>query len=289
MFLVLTGLEINLLKDKKYELLGEWIKECKPKDYWIKKKVKTFRNPWNNKEKLLSDYKYLEIVHKNLLIDLSSYLNKINKVNKSKRYWQTLLDPWLLSYIAVIYERWLTLENALKKHDIFKYHPAATSGMCHSYCGFPVRNKDGYALGTFCLLNFTEVKEISSEKIELVEKLVSRLALQIDTQTEQKELTSQKISKSIDVFLDSNSEFQINDYKSFIDICSGLNLPKENAVNLIKNGLCELKNNAVILSSIGNDLQEKMNIFTKVHNQIKVEGNEANTLIDNALDKLGEL
>ena len=36
-------------------------------------------------------------------------------------------------------------------------------------------------------------------------------------------------------------------------------------------------------------LQEKMNIFTKVHNQIKVEGNEANTLIDSALDKLGEL
>ena len=49
----------------------------------------------------------------------------------------------------------------LKKHDIFKYHPAATSGMCHSYCGFPVRNKDGYALGTFCLLNFTEVKSPS--------------------------------------------------------------------------------------------------------------------------------
>ena len=53
MFLVLTGLEINLLKDKKYELLGEWIKEYKPKNFWIKKKVKTFKNPWNNKEKLL--------------------------------------------------------------------------------------------------------------------------------------------------------------------------------------------------------------------------------------------
>ena len=139
------------------------------------------------------------------------------------------------------------------------------------------------------MLNFTEVKEISSEKIELVEKLVSRLALQIDTQTEQKELTSQKISKSIDVFLDSNSEFNITDYKSFIDVCSGLTLPKENAINLINNGLCELKNETVILSSTGNELQEKMNIFTKVHNQIKVEGNEANTLIDNALDKLGEL
>ena len=60
-------------------------------------------------------------------------------------------------------------------------------------------------------------------------------------------------------------------------------------LNLIKNGLCELKNETVILSSKGSELQEKMNIFTKVHNQIKVEGNEANTLIDSALDKLGEL
>ena len=102
-------------------------------------------------------------------------------------------------------------------------------------------------------------------------------------------MTSQKISKSIDVFLESNNEFKITDYKSFIDICSGLTLPKENTINLIKNGLCELKNEIVTLSSKGNELQEKMNIFTKVHNQIKVEGNEANTLIDSALDKLGEL
>ena len=177
----------------------------------------------------------------------------------------------------------------LKKHDIFKYHPAVESGMVHSYCGFPVRNKDGYAMGTFCIFHFAGIKELSSEKLSLIEKLVSRLALQIDTQTEQKELTSQKISKSIDVFLESNSEFQIIDYKSFIDICSGLNLPKENTINLIKNGLCELKNQTVILSPKGSELQEKMNIFTKVHNQIKVEGNEANTLIDSALDKLGEL
>jgi hypothetical protein len=45
----------------------------------------------------------------------------------------------------------------------------------------------------------------------------------------------------------------------------------------------------VMLSSEGNELQEKMNIVTKIHNQIKVEGNEANSLIDNALDKLGDL
>ena len=189
----------------------------------------------------------------------------------------------------VILEKNPLLVFELNKHEIFKNHDAVTSGMVHSYCGFPVRNKDGYAMGTFCIYNFSEVKVISPEKIELIEKLVSRLALQIDTQTEQKEITSQKISKSIDIFMDNYKDFTLSDYKNFIDICSGLNLPEKNATNLINADLCEVKNTIVLLSAKGNELQEKMNIVTRIHNQVKVEGNEANSLIDNALDKLGEL
>ena len=189
----------------------------------------------------------------------------------------------------VILEKNPLLVFELNKHEIFKNHDAVTSGMVHSYCGFPVRNKDGYAMGTFCIYNFSEVKEISPEKIELIEKLVSRLALQIDTQTEQKEITSQKISKSIDIFMENYKDFTLSDYKNFIDICSGLNLPEKNATNLINANLCEIRNMTVMLSSRGNELQEKMNIVTKIHNQVKVEGNEANSLIDNALDKLGDL
>ena len=189
----------------------------------------------------------------------------------------------------VILEKNPLLVFELDKHEIFKNHDAVTSGMVHSYCGFPVRNKDGYAMGTFCIYNFSEVKEISPEKIELIEKLVSRLALQIDTQTEQKEITSQKISKSIDIFMDNYKDFTLSDYKNFIDICSGLNLPEKNATNLINANLCEIRNMTVMLSTRGNELQEKMNIVTKIHNQVKVEGSEANSLIDNALDKLGDL
>ncbi len=189
----------------------------------------------------------------------------------------------------VILEKNPLLVFELNKHEIFKNHDAVKSGMVHSYCGFPVRNKDGYAMGTFCIYNFSEVKEISPEKIVLIEKLVSRLALQIDTQTEQKEITSQKISKSIDIFMENYRDFTLSDYKNFIDICSGLNLPEKNATNLINANLCEIRNMTVMLSSKGNELQEKMNIVTKIHNQVKVEGSEANSLIDNALDKLGDL
>jgi hypothetical protein len=189
----------------------------------------------------------------------------------------------------VILEKNPLLIFELNKHEIFKNHEAVKSGMVHSYCGFPVINKDGYAMGTFCIYNFSEVKEISSEKIELIEKLVSRLALQIDTQTEQKEITSQKISHSIDIFIDYNNDFTLSDYKNFIDICSGLNIPEENSTNLINANLCEIRNMTVLLSPRGNELQEKMNIVTKILNQVKVGGNEANSLIDNALDRLGEL
>ena len=193
----------------------------------------------------------------------------------------------ICSYVLLEKNPLLVFE--LNKHEIFKNHDAVKSGMVHSYCGFPVRNKDGYAMGTFCIFNFSQVKEIPSEKVKLIEKLVSRLALQIDTQTDQKEITSQKISKSIEIFIDNYEEFTLVDYKKFIDICGGLTLPEEDAINLINANLCKIKNSSVILSSKGNELQEKMNIVTKVHNQVKVEGKEANSLIDNALDKLGDL
>ena len=89
--------------------------------------------------------------------------------------------------------------------------------------------------------------------------------------------------------MDNYNDFTLSDYKNFIDICSGLNIPEENATQLINANLCEIRNTTVLLSPRGNELQEKMNIVTKIHNQVKVEGNEANSLIDNALHKLGEL
>ena len=214
-------------------------------------------------------------------------ISEIGKPGERELHRKSDKNASVCSYVLLDKKPLLVFD--LTKHEIFKYHEGVIAGLVKSYCGFPVMNKDGYALGTFCMLNFSEVKEMSSEKVELIEKLVSRLALQIDTQTEQKELTSQKISKSIDIFMDNHGEFTLIDYKNFIDICSGLALPSENATNLINADLCVVKNNTILLSSKGNELQEKMNIVTKIHNQIKVEGTEANSLIDNALDKLGEL
>ena len=77
-------------------------------------------------------------------------------------------------------------------------HPAVLSGMCKSYAGFPIINKDNYALGSFCLVH-PEKKELNSQQIILIQKLVARLAHQLDTQSEQREVTSNKIQNAINI------------------------------------------------------------------------------------------
>ena len=61
------------------------------------------------------------------------------------------------------------------------------------------------------------------------------------------------------------------------------------ASELLRNDLCVHDNGSLILSSKGNDLQEKMGLQTKILNKIKIEGDAANKMVDSMLDKLGAL
>ena len=69
------------------------------------------------------------------------------------------------------------------------------------YAGFPVINKDNYALGTLCLLN-GEPLSLSKKQIELIKGLAERIAHQIDLQTDQKETTSDSMHQAIKKFTD---------------------------------------------------------------------------------------
>ena len=53
-------------------------------------------------------------------------------------------------------------------------HPYIKSGDApHSYAGFPVINKDNYALGTLCLFN-TERKKLPESQVELIKKITTK-------------------------------------------------------------------------------------------------------------------
>lgn len=97
--------------------LGEW---CIPYEVSKKFKGKNFRIVpfhWDDRDKLLRDYEYLQHLHSQLLINLAEYLNKYHCTAYSLRFWQTILDPWLLAYLSTAFDRWENLNNLFKEND----------------------------------------------------------------------------------------------------------------------------------------------------------------------------
>lgn len=74
---------------------------------------------WNERAKLQEDYDYLDGLHARLLSSLAQALNCFHSTNYSRRYWQILLDPWLMSYVGVMFDRWETLRLAMAEGGEF--------------------------------------------------------------------------------------------------------------------------------------------------------------------------
>ena len=68
-------------------------------------------------------------------------------------------------------------------------------------------NKDNYALGTFCLLN-RKPEALDDKKITLLKGICERIAHQIDTQTEQKEITAETVQIAIKSFQAATSSVE---------------------------------------------------------------------------------
>ena len=167
-------------------------------------------------------------------------------------------------------------------------HPATLAGMCKSYMGFPIINKDNYVLGSFCLVN-SEIKKLSDQQVVLVQKLVARLAHQLDTQSEQREITSNKIQDAIDEFSKVVPNASLNDLKYFISICSGKRVSSSLLENLIKLELCHSEDTNISLTKKGREVQQSMGIQTQILQKMKIEGNDAENMVNDMLSKLGDL
>ena len=180
------------------------------------------------------------------------------------------------------------LMKDMSKDPIWKNHPEFLKGTAewYGYAGFPVTNKDNFALGTLCLMNRTP-KALNANQISLVKKITSNIALLIDSQVAQKEITSQKILEALISFQKYDENLTINDFKMFISIISDVSIDKKQASNLIQNGLCKLDSRGnVIMSSKGLALQSSMKLDVKPMKKIKIAGEAAQSLIDDMLSTI---
>ena len=149
------------------------------------------------------------------------------------------------------------------------------------YAGFPVINSENFALGTLCMLNPSGPKGLNEEQIEQVKKITRSIAHMLDLQIRQKELTSQRMLDALAHFQKVDAGFGLNDFKMYVSLCSELSVSTADAEGIIRVGLAELDDAGRIhMTESGRRLQFDMNLQQKAMKRIKMDGGEADALLD---------
>ena len=116
--LITTPIRETLQEDVAVLFLGEWCKLYSERSKWSKYNYQVVSYHWNDRAKLLNDYKYLndllEIFLKLLVIEL----NRIHNIQKSVHYWRILIGPWLGVFLQILYDRWFMIDYALSNYEI---------------------------------------------------------------------------------------------------------------------------------------------------------------------------
>ena len=94
---------------KNIIFLGEWCKEYSKNNVSGDESFSVIPYHWKDRKKFWEDYEYLSHLYEKVLIKVSSELNSLHKVRHSLEYWRIIIGPWLLTYVAVLFDRWESL------------------------------------------------------------------------------------------------------------------------------------------------------------------------------------
>lgn len=73
---------------------------------------------WNDRNKLYQDYLFLNKVHIAVIKQLTKKLNNLHNEEKSEKYWEIIVGPWLYNFTPIIFDRWTMLKKALSDRKI---------------------------------------------------------------------------------------------------------------------------------------------------------------------------
>jgi len=120
--LITTADERTWPKEKNHPVvfLGEWCRRYSRKHAWHDMNYKIASYHWDDRDKLYSDYQYLQKLYEKLLEELSCQLNQIHSVEYSQRYWRILIGPWLGYFTQILFDRWYMLSQAIDKDEEVK-------------------------------------------------------------------------------------------------------------------------------------------------------------------------
>ena len=92
----LSNTAIKKIRKKNTYLIGNWCRETK--NLYQEKtdtKILNFYN-WDKLKEKTEDIKYILSVYNKLLVKLTKNLNSIHKTKYNKKYWEFLINRWLM-------------------------------------------------------------------------------------------------------------------------------------------------------------------------------------------------
>jgi putative transferase (TIGR04331 family) len=116
--LVTTALEETWADGVPVLFLGEWCRRYDRREKWRHLDAETVSYHWDDRDKLRSDYKYLQELYEAILQEVAEQLNTAHGVEYSTRYWRILIGPWLGYFMQMLFDRWAMLNKALQDFEI---------------------------------------------------------------------------------------------------------------------------------------------------------------------------
>ena len=148
-----------------HSILGSWFNQNTNK---FKKNILPYH--WRNIPTQEKDYIYLKKIRVNVLDFLIKELNKFHCINYSKQEWVIILEPFLQTYLTVIFDRWKII-NSLPRNKKYKvnFYKINSIDFCNMSDFIENSFTDMWNQKVFqeiiIYLNFKNIKKINHKKI----------------------------------------------------------------------------------------------------------------------------
>ena len=173
------------------------------------------------------------------------------------------------------------------KDERFKNHPVVTGDpYVKFYGGFPLVTQGGLILGTLCVVDTELGKKLDNNQITLIQKLAARLAHQLETQGDQREITASRTIDMLKVIVKNYPDMTIKDTINFLTIIEGRPIDEEGKQKLIK---CDLLGASGVMTRRGREFQSELDLDQGIFKRISISKDQAEANLDSMLSELGDI
>ena len=173
------------------------------------------------------------------------------------------------------------------KDERFKNHPVVTGDpYVKFYGGFPLVTQGGLILGTLCVVDTELGKKLDNNQITLIQKLAARLAHQLETQGDQREITASRAIDMLNVVVKQSPNMTIKDTINFLTVIEGRPIDESGKQNLIK---FDLLDGSGVMTKKAREFQSELDLDQGIFKRISITKEQAQVNLDNMLSELGDI